>query len=45
MIEERSDMMMMIEVPIQIFQHETNHLSGYCFPSLTSKFTKLTSDV
>ena len=44
MIEERSDMMMMV-VPTQIFQQEMNHLSGYCFPYLIRKFTKLTSDV
>ena len=44
MIEERIDIMMVV-VPTQIFQQEINHLSGYCFPSLIRKFTKLTSDV
>ena len=44
MTEDRSDMMMMV-VPTHIFQKETNHLSGYCFPSLIRKFTKLTYDV
>ena len=43
--EERSDMMMMVVVPTQIFQQETNHLSGYCFPSLISNFKNLTSNV
>ena len=37
--------MMMMVVPAQIFQQEANHLSGYCFPSLISNFTNLTSDV
>ena len=41
MTEERSDMIMVV-IPNQIFQQETNHLYGYCFPSLIRKFTKLT---
>ena len=44
MTEERIDMMTMV-VSNQLFQQEINHLSGYCFPSLIRKFTKLTSDV
>ena len=44
MEEERSDMMMMV-VPNQLFQQETNHLSGYCSPSLIRKFTNITSNV
>ena len=44
--EERSDMMMMMMVvPTQIFQQETNHLSGYCFPSMVRNFTNRTPDV
>ena len=43
-VHERCDMMMMLK-PTQIFQQETNHLSGYCFPSMIRHFTKLTSDV
>ena len=45
MTEERGDMMTMMAVPTQIFQQETNRLSGYCFPYLISNSTKLTSDV
>ena len=45
MIGERIDIMMMVVVPTQIFEQETNHLYGYCIPSLVRKFTKLTSDV
>ena len=45
MTEERSYIMMMVVVPTHIFQKESNRLSGYCFPYLISKFTKLTSDV
>ena len=45
MTEERSEIMMMVVVPTHIFQQETNHLSGYCFPSMIRHFTKLTSDV
>ena len=45
MTGERSDIMMMVVVPTQIFEHETNHLYVYCFPSLVRKSTKLTSDV
>ena len=44
MIEERSDMMMMV-VPTHIFKQEINYLSGYCFPYLIREFTELTSDV
>ena len=44
MTEEISDMMMMV-VPNQLFQQETNHLSGYCSPSLIRKFTNITSNV
>ena len=36
---------MMMVVPTQIFQQETNHLYGYCLPSLIIKLTKITSDV
>ena len=45
MTEDMSDMMMIIVVPTHILQQETNHLSGYCFPSMIRHFTKLTSDV
>ena len=44
MTEERSGMMMMV-APNQIFNQETNHLYGDCFPSIIRKFTKLTSNV
>ena len=33
--------MMMVAVPTHIFQKETNHIYGYCFPSLIRKFTNL----
>ena len=45
MTEERSDMMMMVVVTTQIFQQETNNMSGYCSPYLVRNFTKLTSYV
>ena len=35
----------MMVVSTQLFLQEMNHLSGYCFPSLISNFTKLTYDV
>ena len=44
MTGERIDIMMMVVVPTQIFEEETNNLYGYCFPSLVRKFTNLTSD-
>ena len=37
--------MMMMVAPNQIFNQETNHLYGDCFPSIIRKFTKLTSNV
>ena len=36
---------MMMVVPTQIFQQETNNLYGYCLPSMIIKFANLTYNV
>ena len=43
--EDRCDMMMMMEVPNQIFQKEINNIFGYCFPSMIRNFTRFAYDV
>ena len=44
MADERGDMMMMV-VPTYIFLARNKYISGYCFPDLIRKFSKLTPNV